>query len=326
MIEAIDKIIDKYAIVFKTVFMHPMIFIGLLVTITIAGTCRYIALMHVSTAKTEKDKKMYASWARGHTTLEAVVMLVVAYTIIKLTGANKTDYILNWVVAPFIGGLMGIIIDNYVFTKFEKENGGIGPIALLKKYKGSSDTSKDDKKSSDDDQINIVINNGNSNTDQGESFSRDDDDNTVMSSKDLKVKKFEPIKTEDLETDAGYKITADMLNSLQERQAVAEAALDKFSKDLIKDEETIKLLRRALITDKRNKLKKAIYKLLDQGYATPAQNDTVVEMRKEYMELLNGKVDHDLESLYNERYSKLGVHEDRRKKNMPVDVDRRKKN
>lgn len=325
MLETIDKMIDKYAIIFKTVFMHPIILIGLLVVISIIGTLRFVALMHVSTAKTEKDKKIYTGWARGHTTLECAVTLVVSYTIIKLTGADVNNFILNWVIAPFIGGLLGIVIDNYVFTKFERDNGGIGPIALLKKYKGSSDSSKDDKKSSDDDQINIVIHNGNSNN-QAESFSRDDDDSTVISSKDLKVKKFEPIKTEDLETDAGYKITADMLNSLQERQSVAEAALEKFSKDLIKDEETIKLLRRALITDKRNKLKRVIYKLLDQGYATPAQNDTVVEMRKEYMELLNGKVDHDLESLYNERYSKLGVHEDRRKKSMPVDVDRRKKN
>ena len=76
--------------------------------------------------------------------------------------------------------------------------------------------------------------------------------------------------------------------------------------------------------NKKIELKKLIYDCLNQEYATPEQNDRITSFYHAYRRLGGN---HEVESLYNDHYIKLPVHEDRRVSNQNnIKIERRNPN
>lgn len=122
-------------------------------------------------------------------------------------------------------------------------------------------------------------------------------------------------------------ITQEMIDSEDFRPIVAQTInqiKDKQDKQEQKIDSTFEMLTKLLESEKNEKrvsLKKQMYDCLAKGFVTPSEREKIESEYNDYRELLNGN--HDVQQLYENHYSKLGVHEDRRKQNIDVTNDRR---
>jgi hypothetical protein len=114
-----------------------------------------------------------------------------------------------------------------------------------------------------------------------------------------------------IESDDFDNVMVHTINSIIDSQKQQCEELHDQSEKIKNNTKTLELLRDSEMIDKKVELKKMIYDCLNNGFATPIENDKITQYYILYKKLGGN---HEIETLYNEHYLKLQVHEDRRKK------------
>lgn len=113
------------------------------------------------------------------------------------------------------------------------------------------------------------------------------------------------------------------INEIKKIQEEHEQKIDCISNKCDSSLELLLKLEKAGMNDKKVALKESIYEVLNNGFVTPKQRDKIVADYASYIEF-NGNG--EIKDLYENHFSKLSVHEDRRKNNIAVQNDRRQNN
>ena len=114
----------------------------------------------------------------------------------------------------------------------------------------------------------------------------------------------------------------DVISDVNDNQQIMSEEIKSMKEDISSIDTTLDTIRETMMTDKKFKLKKMIYECLNQGFATPEQNDMISADFMNYTALHgNGEI----KKLYEDHYIKLQVHEDRRKESIPMEYERRQK-
>lgn len=298
--------VEFYGNKFDSILVDFKIFIGLVIILLFVFSIRFFILKNIEKDKSKKKKieKSTITYIISHTLMELLLSFLIAYIIIKLTNANPESYIINFIAAPAFGTLASVYLDNKILMPLES-NSAIG--GLYKKKK-SSESKKDD--SSNENIININIDNNS------------DGQNHIIhtnTSEDIKLLTESDIDSEDF----NLKVV-EAINSIKNEQFDQRNIINKNTTKLENTIESINILRETEIINKRIELKKMIYDCLNQGYAKPDQNDKITSFYYAYRKLGGN---HEVESLYEDHYLKLGVHEDRRiNQQKTIDNDRRDPN
>lgn len=293
-------IVDKYSIIFRDVYVHPVVFLEMLFSLVLAGSFRYLTVSRANdlgtlsreevaklpTAK-QKERKRRLIYLFGHCLIEIIIAFIFSYTVVKLTGALEDSYILNFIVGPAIGEGLAIFID----IKFIIPNEGL--------LKNMSKKSNSAQSSSDKSGINIQINTGTI-----EDSNKSDKLGTVELSE---------VPPDFVDSDEYESKLPEILN-----QIISDC--NQLSDIVNRLSETIESMKASNIKESAVILKRLIYECLSSGYATPQQNDEITT-RYELYRSIGGNS--DIQHLYEDHYTKLEVHEDRRIVTKAVDIERR---
>lgn len=298
---SIPKVVDKYSQMLEDVYFHPIIFIMLVLILLAVFYIRYNTWAKMGNDLKKEDRKEFKVYVLSHILIELLIAFIVSYIIIKLTHANLTNYIVNCIFAPGLGTITAIYIDNRFFIKLV-------------------DTKKsDDVKKSDDPDTNIYVNiNGGQET-HTPIFSGGTSTMPIPH-------KFHEHVSQKINTiskhasDTEIENILDVISDVNDNQQIMSEEIKSMKEDISSIDTTLDTIRETMMVDKKFKLKKMIYECLNQGFATPEQNDMISADFVNYTALHgNGEI----KKLYEDHYLKLQVHEDRRKKSVPVEHDRR---
>jgi riboflavin synthase len=241
--------------------------------------------MYYRTKKRQRDLKNWGLIV-GHLILEFVIGYIVGWSIIILTFSDDHSLFINYIIAPFVGFVAGIYIDhkillplNTLFTKADSKN-------------------KDDNKSSNNITVNI-------NTDNNENTNRDEISTGIEDLLPLSALDSSIIGTNNFE-----EILVSTINALIDSGNKQTEELKQQMEKIKKNTSTLNALRDSEMINKRVELKKLIYDCLNKGYATPEENDKITQYYLAYIELGGN---HEVQTLYEQHYLKLSVHEDRRR-------------
>lgn len=284
--ESVINAVDKYATLLNDVYVDPDIFIVFSVILLALFCIRYIVLTNIETNKLKSDCSH--SYVFCHICIELFIAYLICYFTIKLTSANPDSYIVNYIIAPMFGFLVGIFADNKIFIPLES-NTNFGTYTK-KLFKQSNDSSSN--------QVNININ-----------------QQTAEPNEIVPIDTQSPHLDKDIvDSDNFGLIVIDTINEMKDVQYSQAKIIENNSKKLDESVTILTRLKESEMNDKKVELKRMIYKCLNNGYATPAENDKITLFYNSYRSLGgNG----DIKSLYENHYLKLGVHEDRRKRYRP---------
>ena len=284
--ESVIDAVDKYAILLNDVYVDPDIFIAFSVILLALFCIRYIVLTNIETNKLKNDCPH--SYVFCHICIELFIAYLICYFIIKLTSANPGSYIVNYIIAPMSGFLIGIFVDDKIFIPLES-NTNFGTYTK-KVFRQSNDSSSN--------QVNININ-----------------QQVAEQNEIVPIDAQSPHLDKNIvDSDNFGLIVINTINEMKVIQHSQAKIIESNSKKL--DESVIILtrLKETEMNDKKVELKRMIYNCLNNGYATPAENDKITLFYNSYRSLDgNG----DIKSLYENHYLKLEVHEDRRKGYIP---------
>lgn len=296
--------IDYYGDKFDKIFVDFKIFIFLVLILFLVFVIRFFVLINIEKGKKKnKIEKSAILYILSHTTLELLFAFLISYILIKLTNANPESYIINYIAAPSVGVILAIYLDNKILMPTEYDN-GIGSIIKRKKSK------KEQQNSSSNNTININIGDN-------------DDDKSINISGD-KDSKSEVLKESDIEEEDFELKVVNVVNNIMEEQLKQSNIITENTVKLENTIESLNILKESEMINKKIELKKLIYDCLNQGYATPEQNDKITSYYYTYRKLGGN---HEVESLYEEHYLKLDVHEDRRVSNQNnIKIERRNPN
>lgn len=299
--------IDYYGDKFDKIFVDFKIFIFLVIILILVFVVRFFVLINIEKEKRKnKIEKSTILYILSHTSLELLFAFLISYILIKLTNANPESYIINYIAAPSVGVILAIYLDNKILMPTEYDN-DIGSIIKKKKSK------KEQNSSSNNNTININIGDNN------------DDDKSVNIFRD-KDSKSEVLKESDIEEEDFELKVVNVVNNIMEEQLKQSNIISENTVKLESTIESLNILKESEMINKKIELKKLIYDCLNQGYATPEQNDRITSFYYAYR-ILGGN--HEVESLYKEHYLKLEVHEDRRISNNnknDIKIERRNQN
>ena len=289
---SIPKVVDKYSKMLEEVYFHPVIFIILVLILIAIFYIRYNIWVKMGSDLKKEDKKEFKIYVLSHILIELLLAFIISYIIIELTNANLTNYIVNYIFAPGLGTITAIYIDNRFFIKlFDTKN-------------SSCDGEKED-----DNDTNIYVNIGGAAT--------------------MPIPhKFHEHVSQKINTiskhaaDSEIENILDVISDVNDNQQIMSEEIKSMKEDISAIDTTLDTIRETMMTDKKFKLKKMIYECLNQGFATPEQNDMISADFMNYTALHgNGEI----KKLYEDHYIKLQVHEDRRKESIPVEYERRQK-
>ena len=297
--------------------MNIISFYGLLIISILIFVVRGSIIFNIEKGKgfkNKKDKQNKKMYIIGHMTIELCIEYTIAYFIIKGIGVNSASYIIIFIIAPALGFLIAIIFDIKVIMKLE--NGmsiGIPNTSITKKSK-TTDNSNNDKLGSP-----ITVNiNGN------ESSNKDNDNNSIKISSPLSYNdtnnKINKLDTDDASSENFNDKLILTVNNIIDIQYKQWNQITTNTNQLQNIQETIDLLRKSELIDKKLEIKSMIYKCLNKGFATPEENDNITLKYQAYRSLGGN---HEIESLYENHYLKLSIHEDRRQQDSHVDIERR---
>lgn len=293
-------IYEYYAKKFSELYVNPIIFLEYNIILLTAFLIRLTLLFKIESRKRSKnvnDRKNKYTYIFRHIGIEWFIATLVTYSIVKSTNALLDSYIINLMIAPFTGFIVGVFLDLKLLIPVES-NTMMGSIMSVKKSK------RDDSQSN----INININQYSDRQDE----QTQDKNEILMSTLDEKILEDEENFNENI---------LDTLNRIIHTQNKQSKQIDETDGKLNSIIKSIDYLRESNMIDKQVSLKHMIYQCLNNGFATPEENDKITKMYYAYHELLGGN--HEVESLYNDHYLKLSIHEDRRIANKPVNVERR---
>ncbi len=244
------------------------VFIELAISLLIMFGLRVILIFKTAGIKFIKEEKykMQKGIILNHIGIEIIIALIISFLLLLMIKTTSNNLIINMIVAPLLGQIVAIFIDDKWFAQKDYES----------IYGGK------DKKSAHSlaDLIGIP----------------GDITQEMIDSEDFKP------------------IVAQTINQIRDKQDKQEHKIDS----------TIEMLSKLLESEKNEKrvlLKKQMYDCLAKGFITPSEREKIESEYNDYRELLNGN--HDVQHLYENHFSKLGVHEDRRKQDVKVDNDRR---
>ncbi len=295
------NIYEFYTKKFSELYVDPKIFIEYNLILLIAFLIRLGVLYKIESRKKAKanEKQNKYTYIFGHIGIEWFIATLVTYFIVKSTNALLDSYIINLMIAPFAGFIAGLYIDLKLLIPAEA-NTPMGSLMSIKSKKESK---------SDDTTVNININ---SYPDHKEEESINDDPMMNIRKLDEKI----------LEDEENFNTS--ILNAINEVISVQNShskKIDDTDDKLNSIIVSIDHLRESDMIDKQVSLKHMIYKCLNNGFATPEENDKITKLYYAYHELLGGN--HEVETLYEDHYLKLPIHEERRIVNTPVIVEKR---
>lgn len=302
------NILEYYFNKFDAVYVAPIVFIEFTIVLLLIFIIRWQLLFNI-----EKNKKKIApdklkqinSYLFGHCGLEAIAAFFICYCLVKLTNASPDSYIINIGAAPIISSIAAIYLDNKFILPFESDNaiGNLYGELNGKKNKKSDGSGGSDSSKSSENSVTININSD-----------KKEDRFVAPSLQIIKPQtlseKFDKL-SEDIADDEDFNIKIiNAINTIKEEQSNQSTAINDNNEKLTQNLIELQILKESAMIDKKLALKSMIYECLNQGYATPEQNDRVTMYYHSY-KALGGN--HEVETLYEQHYLKLQVHEDRRK-------------
>ena len=220
----------------------------------------------------------------GHIIMQFVISYIVGWLIIILTFSEDYSLFINYVIAPFVGFIFGIYIDHKFLLNLNSE--------YHKKKSGSGDSKPKDGN-------NITINVGAQGADVKE--------NKPASAS---IEKSKSLDESILGTDEFETVILNTINTLIANQNKQCEQITEQSEQLRENIDKLDSIRNAEMINKKVELKALIYKCLNSGFATPEENDRITQFYLVYTDLGGN---HEIQTLYEQHYLKLNVHEDRRK-------------
>jgi len=244
-------------------------------------------LLYYNVKKRQNELKNF-SFVAGHILMQFIVSFVSGWFIILATYNDTKSLFIAFVIAPFIGFVAGIYVDNKVLL----------PLNTL--YSKKKPSSSENTSSTSGEASNITINVGSNSVDV-------DDEKHHKNIEKSKTINNSIIGTEQFET-----VLVNTINSIIENQNKQYNELESYYSELKETTNALNSIRMSEMLEKKVQLKCMIYDCLNNGFATPAKNDKITQYYLAYVELGGN---HEIQALYEQHYLKLGVHEDRRKYN-----------
>lgn len=272
-----------------------------------------IPLFSKNISKSEHAKKNYLF---GHITLELILAFAIAYSLLVLRGSQTHNYIWNMIVAPGVGMFVSILIDLKVIMKNEENS----PILLsLGTYGGKKNKSSSSPSFAPANHlapsINVQVNTGDGSIES----------NTKNNSEPLNdnVKVPEHIKLSNNEDELRSNVI-NAINGLIDVQSTNKASIDLMNEKIETIDTKLENLHKLEKRRYQISLKNKIYACLDKGFATPRENEEIEVDYYNYTKILGEGG--EIKTLHDDRYLKLGVHEDRRiSQEIYIGEDRRNK-
>lgn len=290
------NIYEFYTNKFSGLYVDPKIFIEYNLILLIAFIIRLCILYKIESRKKTKnknDQRNRYTYIFGHIGIEWFIATLVTYFIVKSTNALLDSYIINLMIAPFTGFIIGLYVDLKILIPVES-NTPMGSIMNIKKNKKSND-----------DQSNININISQYSNQQNTN------DEIEHNEIDAKIPKLDEKILEDEEKFNEHVL--DAINNVIYIQNKHSKQIDENADRLNSIIISIDHLRESDMIDKQLSLKHMIYQCLNHGFATPEENDKITKLYYAYHELLGGN--HEVESLYEDHYLKLPIHDEYRIEN-----------
>lgn len=300
----IFNIYEFYTKKFSELYVDPKIFIEYNLILLIAFVIRMYVLINIESKKKNKntkEKHNKYTYIFGHIGIEWFIATIFTYFVVKSTNAMLDSYIINLMIAPFIGFVLSIYIDLKFLIPAEA-----GTIM------GSLNNKSESSKKDDNPSINININNGQVNEEKHKNVE------TTISNEKLSRLNEELLEDEE-------KFDSMILNAINDVITIQNEHNDRIKETEDKLDGIIKMInqiRESDMIDKQISLKHMIYECLNNGFATPEENDKITKFYHAYHDLLGGN--HEVETLYEDHYLKLSIHEDRRYVDRQVANDRRR--
>jgi hypothetical protein len=255
--------------------------------------------IYLYNAKKEQKEISKDKWGFivAHIITQFLISYVIGWLIIILTFSDNYSLFINYIIAPFIGFVLGIYIDNKYI------------LPLNSIYTKRKSNKKDDKLDGNSTNININI-------DRNNSDKKDDD---IINSKEYVISKVDTLDKKIIDTDSFQEILIDTVNSIILSQKQQYIEFKEQSEKIKNNSIILDALKNSEMINKKIELKRMIHACLNQGYAKPNQNEKITLFYQSYINLGgNGEI----ASLYNDHYLKLQVHEDRRKRNGQIYDDK----
>lgn len=302
MTEETQQFIDHYLESIAQGKLSSMVFFGFLGVLLLIFIIRFFILFGIEKKKTKRkyDLKHATIYIMSHTSTEFVIAVIICFVLIKLTGGNPNNFMINFVLAPIVGTLVGVYADNKIFIPIETAT-GFGS-KLMKSGK------KDEKK----DGNNITININNQDANKGQATTSGSDTPADILNSVPNVLEDDLADSDDFNTEIIHAI-----NDIKKENASQNKVINANNKKLDKSIEALKVLQEAEMINKKLELKSLIYACLNQGYATPEQNDKITLLYSSY-EALGGN--HEIKTLYYQHYLKLPVHSENTFYAYPSDI------
>lgn len=307
------NIAEFYFDEFEDIYVNPIIFLEFTLILIAVFIIRGLFLYNIEKEKgfkNDKEKHNMKRYIAGHMLIQLVFAHAIAYILIKLTNAQIDSYIINMAFAPTVGLISAIIFDVKVLIPLEG-NSSVGSV-------NKADKSKKSKKGDSSGGNNITVNINNIDNDEN-THEHNNHHDVPAENSNLKYLDSDKIIDEDNFDEIIVKSINDVITS----QFVLNNRFDELTSQVTEMARIVEMLRLSEMNDKKIELKILIYKCLNNGFATPQENDKITLKYQSYRDLGGN---HEIQTLYEEHYLKLSIHEDRRKNNTNVENDRRTTN
>lgn len=306
--------IDYVSNITQNVVIVTAVIVVLALELIVMFLARYAIIMKINGIKmfkSDPDHIKQKSIIQNHLGYEICIAFLISLFIIALFNASPQDYIINTMVAPIIGLLTGITIDNvYIIPKQSHS------LYMTNSVASSSDGAPPTAQKDDSHSVTININNNS----EGSPDSRDPKSHHTNSSSPH----IDYLDESLAESDNFNSAIVDSVNSLIDNNISQYEKIQDLEDKSDKTLDLVRKLQESAMIDRKLTLKSEIYKCLADGYVKPKDHERICAQYYAYTELLGGNG--EIQQLYNNYFTKLSVHEDRRKSTQPADVERRRTN
>jgi len=292
------QVFEYYFSKFATNDLKPIVWAEFITVIVIGFCLRGYFWQKVEVDKVIKAddiiKRKVKIYCATHTGYEFIIGFIATFILINFTGANPHAFVINAGICPGSGFMIGMLFDRKIIMKLESSDD------LNNDYLPKEENHDDDVQKQIASEINIEI------------------------EEELNEEGLNKINLNTIES-CDAKLAYRIVNTINEVIDESEAHNKKIveiSDKIELLEKIIDILKETEKNDKKLEIKSLIYKCLNNEFATPEEDAIITNKYNSYMELVDS--DSEIKSLFENRYLKLNVHEDRRKEDIPVENDRRR--
>ena len=258
-----------------------------------------LSINKLSIRTQDKEEKRAVTILLNHIGLEVLVGTLVSFFVIAIMQASPINYLVNALISPIVGILAGITVDNYIILP--KRDTSLYNVSASIKTSSTNRTIPIESNP-------LVININNGKEDVSET--KNDDVELI---------------SDELANDENFNLQIiQIINDMKIIIGSNCSQLEELSQKMQEVSIWIDNIRESEMLQKKMSLRSSIYRVLSNGFVTPEEHDRIRAEYHAYKDLLKGNG--DVQDLYENHFTKLGVHEDRRKQNIKVENDRRKEN